>query len=212
MAGTPCAGIDRVPELRETSMRRREFLKVVSTAGAAVPLVSAGQPGDGRQAEATTCDAFVYGSTPGGIAAAIEAARRGCRVILACPKTHPGGMAASGLSTTDAVRRDIFGGLVREFIEGVRAEYRRTLGESSPDWALIQDGWFYEPSVAERVFGRMLAAAAETDAGGRLDSRRGVHLAAATVAGRRIVRVALDLPDGGRLDLAARTFIDGTYE
>ena len=41
-----------------------------------------------------------------------EAARRGCKVVLACPKKHAGGMAASGLSTTDAVRREIFGGLV----------------------------------------------------------------------------------------------------
>ena len=64
-------------------------------------------------------DVFVYGSTPGGCAAAIEAARRGCKVILACPQQHPGGMMASGLSTTDAVRREMFGGLVIEFINGV---------------------------------------------------------------------------------------------
>ncbi|MDE0015836.1 MAG: FAD-dependent oxidoreductase [Candidatus Poribacteria bacterium] len=49
------------------------------------------------------CDVFVYGSTPGGCAATIEAARRGCKVILACPQQHPGGMMASGLSTTDDV-------------------------------------------------------------------------------------------------------------
>ena len=108
------------------------------------------------------CDVFVYGSTPGGCAAAIEAARRGCKVILACPQQHPGGMMASGLSTTDAVRREMFGGLVIEFINGVRKEYRRTIGENSDDWKRIQDGWFYEPSVAERVFEQLLAA--ESDA------------------------------------------------
>ena len=54
------------------------------------------------------CDVFVYGSTPGGIAAALEAARGGLKVILACPKMHLGGMAASGLCTTDAVRRHLF--------------------------------------------------------------------------------------------------------
>src|SRR6187399_1263353 len=62
------------------------------------------------------CDAFVYGSTPGGIAAAVEAARRGLKVVLACPQKHPGGMAASGLCTTDAVRRHLFGGIVAEFV------------------------------------------------------------------------------------------------
>src|SRR3954454_14897558 len=138
-------------------MIRREFLNVC-LAGAATPLVAAELDNSPAPAVEAACDVFVPGSTPGGGAAAIEAARRGCRVILACPKSHAGGMAASGLSTTDAVRRDIFGGLVLEFIDGVRGEYRRTMGESSPDWKLIQDGCFYEPSVAQRVFDRMLEA------------------------------------------------------
>src|SRR4051794_37995903 len=187
-------------------MKRREFLEI-GLAGMAVPLVATAPPAAAEPAAATSCDVFVYGSTPGGIAAAIEAARRGCRVILACPKTHPGGMAASGLSTTDAVRRDIFGGLVREFIDGVRAEYLRTLGEGSPEWRLIQDGWFYEPSVAERVFDRMLEAESA-----RLDFRRGHHLLGASVAGRRVTHVELETPRGTRVRVAARSFIDGTYE
>src|SRR5262245_33939192 len=70
--------------------------------------------------DATDCDVFVYGSTPGGVSAAVEAARRGCRVVLACPYKRPGGMAASGLSTTDAVRPELFGGIVAEFIGRVR--------------------------------------------------------------------------------------------
>ena len=113
-------------------------------------------PAKEKTSRTLNCDAFVYGSTPGGCAAAIEAARRGCKVILACPQQHPGGMMASGLSTTDAVRREMFGGLVIEFINGMHEEYRRTIGEDSPDWRLIQDGWFYEPSVAERVFDHLL--------------------------------------------------------
>jgi NADPH-dependent 2,4-dienoyl-CoA reductase/sulfur reductase-like enzyme len=78
-------------------MNRREFLTAGSMMGL-VPQLLAESSADA--AAETTCDVLVYGSTPGGIAAAIEAARRGCRVILACPKTHPGGMAASIASNT----------------------------------------------------------------------------------------------------------------
>ena len=156
---------------------------------------------------ALDCDVFVYGSTPGGCAAAIEAARRGCEVILACPQQHPGGMMASGLSTTDAVRREMFGGLVIEFINGVREEYRQTIGENSEEWRRIQDGWFYEPSVAERVFDQLLEA--EADA---LAFLRGYYLVNATVQADRVTTVKLEATDESQLLVSAKTFIDGTYE
>ncbi|HWA96999.1 MAG TPA: FAD-dependent oxidoreductase [Pirellulales bacterium] len=183
---------------------RRDFLRAAATGVAAAawgPVLAA------PAAAPTTCDVFVYGSTPGGAAAAIEAARHGCRVVLACPQKHPGGMAASGLSTTDAVRPELFGGLVAEFIAGVRDEYRRTLGEASPEWKLIKDGWFYEPSVAERVFQRLLDEQSE-----RLTFLRAHHLVDAIVAGDRIRSATLDAPDGSRIVVAADTFVDGTYE
>jgi len=104
------------------------------------------------------CDVFVYGSTPGGIAAGVEAARRGQKVVIACPKRRPGGMAASGLCTTDAVRRHMFGSFVQEFVDSCRKRYSALLGENNPDWPLCQEGWFYEPSVAEAVFREIIAA------------------------------------------------------
>jgi hypothetical protein len=184
---------------RSTDISRRAFLGIAAASLAAL------RPAHGQSA--SPCDVFVYGSTPGGIAAAIEAARRHCRVVLACPKTHAGGMAASGLSTTDAVRRELFGGLVAEFIAEVRKEYLRTLGTISPDWELIEDGWFYEPSVAERVFDRMIEREAD-----RLTFLRGHHLIGATKKDSRVTDVELDAPDGQRVRIAAKTFIDGTYE
>ncbi len=191
-------------------LTRRDFLAQTAVgtafalAGGLLPTNAGAQTAPGKRA---VCDVFVYGSTPGGIAAAVEAARRGCKVVLACPQMHAGGMTASGLSTTDAVRREIFGGLVMEFINGVCEEYRRSLGENSPDWKLIHDGWFYEPSVAERVFDRMLAAEAE-----RLTFLRGHHLLGATLREARVAEVEIVSPQGARVLVTAKTFIDGTYE
>jgi len=191
---------------------RRQFLTGAAACGALAlgteALAQAAQPNTAPAIPAPLdCDVFVYGSTPGGIAAAIQAARGDCRVILACPKTHAGGMTASGLCTTDAVRRALFGGMVLEFINEVRDAYQKIFTASSPDMKLIQDGWFYEPSVAESVFDRMLEA--EHD---RLQFWRGHHLVSATVTAGRVTSVELESPRGERRRVAARTCIDGTYE
>jgi hypothetical protein len=190
---------------------RRRALQTLAglpiAAGAGIRLVRAA--GDEKPAgpPRVDCDVFVYGSTPGGIGAAVEAARRGLKVVLACPQKHPGGMAASGLCTTDAVRRHLFGGMVAEFVGRVRADYVKTLGEQHPDFGLIKDGWYYEPSVAQRVFDGMLVGESE-----RLDYRRGTLLTAAAVERGRISQVGLEGPDGTAYSVAARTYIDGTYE
>ena len=126
-------------------IERRAFLKsglvVAAAARVALPSDEVKQDPSATIPEQESCDTFVYGSTPGGIAAAIEAARRGDRVLLACPKKNPGGMAASGLSTTDAVRRHLFGGLMIEFISNVRRQYERVLADDKNEWKLTKDGW-----------------------------------------------------------------------
>jgi hypothetical protein len=188
-------------------MRRREFL---ATAGAvvaagAVPSINA-SPAAEAAPDRRTCDTFVYGSTPGGIAAAIEAARRGERVVLACPKNNPGGMAASGLCTTDAVRRNLFGGLVLEFIQGVRDRYQEILGDNPEQFKLTHDGWYYEPSVAEYVFRQMLAGEE------RLEWLPGLWLTEVELADSRITKVELEDEKWAKFEVTARTFIDGTYE
>jgi hypothetical protein len=195
-------------------MERREFLKagLATTVAASCREAVAEQP-EREPAAATdapgrmSCDVFVYGSTPGGIAAAVEAARRGCRVVLACPKSNPGGMAASGLCTTDAVRRGLFGGLVEEFISKVRGHYLRIFEHDPSNWKLVEDGWHYEPSVAEKVMREILEGEHE-----RLAWLPGHWLNAATVEQGRITEISLERPDGNPLVVTASTFIDCTYE
>ncbi len=182
---------------------RRKFIGTTLVTAAATASASGAE----EIPAATSTDVFVYGSTPGGIAASIEASRRGCRVVLACPKNHPGGMTASGLCTTDAVRRELFGGLVEEFIERVRTLYQKTLGDNNPDYALTRDGWFYEPSVAEDVFEEMLGEQSD-----RLTFLRGHHLSSTKTDGGRVSQVSLVNEKGETIHLVADTFIDGTYE
>lgn len=191
-------------------MQRRHFLTALATTVAAgvTRVESRAEPSETTASSPPlSCDTFVYGSTPGGIAAAIEAARRGGRVVLACPKKNPGGMAASGLCTTDAVRRHLFGGFVLEFVAKVRDYYRKILGDDSAQWKFVQDGWYYEPSVAEHVFREILAAEEA-----QLGWLPGHWLRKATVEGSRITSVDLEGPGGKTISYRARTFIDGTYE
>jgi len=185
-------------------MNRRDFLQVTSLAiaGAGFKNASADTHSDSQ-----SCDVFVYGSTPGGIAAAVEAARRGCRVVLACPKHNAGGMKASGLCSPDAVRPELFGGIVAEYFGKVLKEYENILGRSSPDWPFIRNGWRVEPYLAEHLFDEILEAESE-----QLEFKRGHHLIRATSREGHLTYVELESDRGGRLDITAQTFIDGTYE
>lgn len=56
-------------------IRRREFLAVSAAVAYPTP-----------ESTPIARDVFVYGSTPGGIAAAVEVAQRGLKVVLACPQ------------------------------------------------------------------------------------------------------------------------------
>ena len=68
-------------------MKRRQFLK--TSLGAAIAVGASRAASDTEDADQSvvpqrvSCDTFVYGSTPGGIAAALEASRRGDQAVLA---------------------------------------------------------------------------------------------------------------------------------
>ena len=116
-------------------------------------------------------------------------------------------MAASGLSTTDAVRPELFGGLVVEFISLVRSEYQRVFAHDAAQLKMTRDGWYYEPSVAEHAFARLLEAEQK-----QLRWLPGTHLTGATVSGGRVRSVEIEDARGVRSTITARTYIDGTYE
>ena len=152
-------------------------------------------------------DVVVLGATPGGIAAALAAGRLGRRVLLVEYHRHVGGMSASGLGKSDVEKRHLIGGLFDEFTAWVRDHYRRQFGEGSPDFELCQDGYYFEPSVAENVFEAMLADCVAVSV------RKNCRLESAQLDGGAVKRVVIvDRGNGESHRVAAGVFVDATYE
>ncbi len=87
-------------------------------------------------------DVVVYGGTPGGVGAAIQAKRMGKTAALYVFRRHVGGLTSAGLTETDIGKKSAIGGMAVEFYE--------KLGK----WR------HFRPSEAEKAFLEML-----TDAG-----------------------------------------------
>ncbi|MCC5932334.1 MAG: FAD-dependent oxidoreductase [Cyclobacteriaceae bacterium] len=102
-------------------------------------------------------DLLVLSATPGGIMTAIAAARMGRKVHLAEYHAHPGGMTSSGLGKSDIENRNAIAGLFQEFIDRVKSHYLLQYGPDSIQVDQCKDGYYYEPSVAEKVFTDMMA-------------------------------------------------------
>lgn len=134
-------------------------------------------------------DLVVYGGTPGGISAAIAAAREGARVTVIEPTRWIGGMVTGGLARTDKGREETIGGLAREFFSKAAA---------------VKPGtpmWYAEPHVNLATFQAMLKEAGVTVITGQL-------LASVKKDGARIT--SLTTSDGTAHE--ATMFIDATYE
>ena len=56
------------------------------------------------------CDVAIYGGTPAGVTAAIQAARMGKNTILLTFNRHVGGMTSGGLTATDIGKKHSVGG------------------------------------------------------------------------------------------------------
>lgn len=111
------------------------------------------------RAETLRADVVILDSTPGGIAAAIAAARKGLTTVIVSEWPHVGGMQTSGLGNTNAGRRETVGGLAREFHERILRHYRERHGEDSAQVRDCDGGFFFEPHAALAVSRKWLAEA-----------------------------------------------------
>src|SRR5437870_4316980 len=119
-------------------------------------------------------DVCVFGATPAGIAAAVQASRLGKSVVIAEPGRFLGGMTAAGLGATDIGNKAAVGGIAREFYHRVaryyardsawkfetREEYFRHRGsgqsQASSLGSMDAAMWTFEPHVAEEIFNEFL--------------------------------------------------------
>jgi len=188
-----------------SSLRSVPSVRSVVLLSAALLALGAAGPGGVRAAEIET-DICVFGGTSGGVAAGVQAARMGKRVVLAEPGKHLGGMTSGGLSAVDIGDPRTVGGIAREYFTRLVASYGKTLEWDRPFVAAgggpaTGGAYAIEPHVAERVFDDMAREAG-------VEVIRGARLAAVRKEGARIRAIAME--DGTVIQ--AKVFIDATYE
>jgi hypothetical protein len=160
-------------------------------------------------AEDFTTEVAIYGGTPAGIAAAIAAGRAGRQVLLIEPYSWVGGLVTNGLSHTDYHAYEGLGGAYLEFSRRVEAFYAERYGRDARQVADTRRGTQAEPHVNRLVFERLLAEAP----GVRVLTRQRLERVAAVTGGAAtIAAITIAAADGGRHTVAARIYIDASYE
>ncbi len=153
------------------------------TESSATRLPSHFQPIERGEPAQLDFDVAVYGGTPGGVTAAIQAARMGQRVVLLSFDDHVGGLTSGGLTATDLGNTKAIGGMALEFYERV--------GKNKG----------FRPSAAEAAFRAMLE-----EAGVTVLLRR--PLESAKMKETRIESITMLTGE----TIKAKTFVDASYE
>lgn len=165
-------------------------------------------------------DLCIYGETPAGIMAAIQASRMGKKVVLLSTTQHIGGVATSGLTATDLNNFRSAGGLTREFYQRIYSYYSDSSAWKNQQRAVffeqskkrtftgkndsLRMQWVYESHIAEDIFKKMLKEAGVTvQYNERLDLKK-------TVAKKGTAITSIKMESGR--EYTAAMFIDASYE
>lgn len=165
-------------------------------------------------------DICVYGETPSGIMAAIQAARMGKKVVLISTIHHLGGVMTSGLTATDMNRYRAVGGVPREVFQEIYAYYENPAAWKNQTRDQFMEStklrsytgkndslkmqWVYESHVLENIFVQMLKDAGVTVVYSELlDRKKGV-----IKKGNKIESITTTKGKKYSADM----FIDATYE
>jgi hypothetical protein len=165
-------------------------------------------------------DVCVYGETPSGITAAIQAARMGKQVLLLSTGNHVGGVMTAGLTATDINNYRLIGGIAREAFQKLYTYYqnpavwrnqtrdeffelskKRTFTGKNDS---LKMQWVYESNVLENIFKLMLKDAKVTVIyNQKIKRNRGVVKEGTAI--KRLITTSNKV-------YSAKVFIDATYE
>jgi hypothetical protein len=134
-------------------------------------------------------DLIIYGGTPAGITAAIQATKMGLTVAIAEFSKNIGGMTTSGLGATDLGAEDAVGGLSSEFYQEIARYYQK------------QKQWKFEPKAAQYVFAKWVERY-------QIPVYYNQHLEKVVKKGNEIIEMIME--DGSRYK--GNIFMDCSYE
>lgn len=155
-----------------------------------------------------TVDVCVYGGTSAGVIASVAAKKEGKSVLLIEPGRHLGGMTSGGLGWTDFGNKAVIGGMSLDFYHRIGRHYGRA-----------DAAWTFEPRVAEKAFRDVVVE-------NKVDVLFEHRIVTADKNGARIASISLEhaptqktnapapsaLPDSPQVIVAAKVFVDSSYE
>ncbi|HLK61401.1 MAG TPA: FAD-dependent oxidoreductase [Chthonomonadaceae bacterium] len=154
-------------------------------------------------------DVVVVQASSGGVAAAIEAARRGLRVALVEPTTRLGGMPVNGLSATDLRGEEHAAGIFVRFRNRVRDIYAAE--------GITTNGLKYEPLVAHQAMKSLVYEVAGITVYRRVRPVKVITTPDENEeASRRVSAILVEelgadgKPTGRRAEMRGKVFVDAT--
>jgi len=155
-------------------------------------------------------DVVIYGATPGGIAAALAAAKGGRSVLLVEPSIRIGGLTTNGLSHPDFRAFEAITGTYLDLTRRTTAYYTQHYGADSQQVKDTFRGTHAEPKVNLLLFQQMLAEYPKITVKTEWSL---VNAYTRGPAGNRWIRAAqFQDKDGKEYLYEGKIFIDGSYE
>ncbi len=161
-------------------------------------------------------DLIIYGATPAGITAAVQASGMDKTSLIIVPGNRLGGATSGGLGWADIGVKETIGGLSLQFFQKVFQYYQsdsawkfeeRENYKARGNHAIAPNGpmWSFEPGVAKLIFEKMIEEAANIDVAynERLDLQEGVTMENGSIKSIKMV--------SGRV-FTGKYFVDASYE